>query len=85
MATTKQWVAGCGIGCLVLVLLIIGLGTGGVFYIKNQVESVQAWSGENDRLLSLLDEVGDYTPAPDGIIESDRLASVALDTRPRTA
>lgn len=73
MATTKQWLAGCGIGCLVLALIIIGLGTGSVFYIKNQVESVQAWSEENDRLLSRLDEVEDYTPAPDGTVESDRL------------
>ena len=39
--TTKKWLVGCGIGCAVIVLILIVLGIGGYVFFKNLVGDFQ--------------------------------------------
>ena len=71
--TTKKWLIGCGIGCGAVALILILLGVGGFFFVRNIVQEFE----ESEELLSSLTEkygrIREYCPDPDGIIRGERL------------
>jgi hypothetical protein len=66
--TTKKWLVGCGIGCAVIILILIILGVGGYMFFKNLVGSFE----EQEELMIMLTErygeIRDFCPEPDGAI-----------------
>jgi hypothetical protein len=72
-STTKKWLVGCGIGCAVIVLILIVLGVGGYMFFKNLVGEFQ----EQEELMNVLTErygeIRDFTPEPDGSISPSRI------------
>ncbi|MEE8605424.1 MAG: hypothetical protein V3S65_08615 [Candidatus Aminicenantaceae bacterium] len=66
--TTKKWLVGCGIGCAVIILILIILGVGGYMFFKNLVGDFQ----EQEELMIMLTErygeIRDFCPEPDGTI-----------------
>ena len=66
--TTKKWLVGCGIGCAVIILILIILGVGGYMFFKNLVGSFE----EQEELMIMLTErygeIRDFCPEPDGTI-----------------
>lgn len=71
--TTKKWLVGCGIGCAVIVLIVIVLGVGGYMFFKNLVGEFQ----EQEELMEILTErygqIDDFCPEPDGSIGPSRI------------
>jgi len=71
--TTKKWLVGCGIGCAVVILILILLGVGGYVFFKNLVGDFQ----EQEELMATLTErygqIRDFCPEPDGSIGPSRI------------
>lgn len=71
--TTKKWLIGCGIGCLVIILILIVLGIGGYMFFKNIIGEFQ----EQEELMEILAErygqIKDFCPEPDGSIGPSRI------------
>jgi hypothetical protein len=72
-STTKKWLVGCGIGCAVIVLILIVLGIGGYMFFKNMIGEFQ----EQEELMEILTErygpIRDFCPEPDGTIGPSRM------------
>ncbi len=72
-STTKKWLVGCGIGCAVIILILIVLGVGGYMFFKNLIGEFQ----EQEELMEILTErygeIRDFCPEPDGSISPSRI------------
>ncbi len=71
-ATTK-WLIGCGIGCGVVILLIVILGVGGYVFVKNIVKGFEETEAITDALTEKYGEIEDFCPDPGGAIKPERL------------
>jgi len=71
--TTKKWLVGCGIGCAVIILILIVLGVGGYVFFKNMIGEFQ----EQEELMEILTErygqIKDFCPDPEGSISPGRI------------
>ena len=68
-----RWVMGCGIGCgALLVLIIAATAVGGVFFNK-MLSDVDGATELRAELEERFDTPEDFTPAPDGSVDPDRL------------
>ena len=72
----KTWtkvLAGCGIGCLFLVLLAVGLSWMGYRWAKDTATAVEAAAEAERQLSEEYGRVRDYVPPKDGRLQVDRL------------
>ncbi len=76
--TGKKWFMGCGIGCAVVVLIILGIGAGGFFFVRNSIEKMEAIGDTQDQLEDELGALEDFTPSPDGRIAADAHTSLPI-------
>jgi hypothetical protein len=71
--TTKKWLVGCGIGCGVIVLILIALGITGYLFFKNIAEEFKDYDALMTTLTERYGSIKDFTPNPDGTIGPERL------------
>ena len=71
--TTKKWLVGCGIGCGVIVLILIVLGIGGYMFFKNLIGEFSAQEELMQTLTERYGEISDFCPEPDGSIGPSRI------------
>lgn len=78
----RKWFIGCGIGCGVMLLIAIGLGTGGYFFIRQAVDKGKEIEATTEALQAYHGKPSDYVPDPSGAIPADRLEAflAARDT-----
>jgi hypothetical protein len=72
----KTWtkvLAGCGIGCLFLVLLAVGVSWMGYRWAKDTAVAVEAAAEAQQQLAEEYGRVRDFVPAKDGRLPQDRL------------
>jgi hypothetical protein len=72
-STTKKWLVGCGIGCAVIILILIVLGVGGYVFFKNLVGDFQEQEELMTTLTERYGEIRDFYPEPDGSIGPSRI------------
>ena len=72
-STTKKWLVGCGIGCAVIILILIVLGVGGYMFFKNLVGDFQVQEELMTALTERYGEIRDFCPEPDGSIGPNRI------------
>ncbi len=77
---TNKWLLGCGIGCGVLLLLLIAAGGVGYFFVKDVVKGFQSADKSQTRMEERFGRIEDFTPDPDGILRPERV-SVFLSVR----
>lgn len=70
---TKKWLIGCGIGCGVVILGFIILGSAGYFFIKDIVKNFQASETLMNTLTDRYGTPREFIPDPDGAIRPARL------------
>jgi hypothetical protein len=74
VATAAQkWLIGCGAGCLVVVLVTIGLGIGGFFFVRDIVGDVRETGLARAELLRRYGHPADFCPEPDGAVPPERV------------
>lgn len=76
----KKWFVGCGIGCGVILLITLGVGTLGVLGVKKAVNRGENIEASFDTLRERYGRPGEFTPQPDGALAADRM-EVFLDIR----
>jgi hypothetical protein len=70
---TKKWLTGCGMGCLLMVVLTI---VGGSLMFRNIKNTVGEFDGVGDmqtQLVEMYGGVSDFTPTADGTIPPERI------------
>lgn len=72
-STTKKWLVGCGIGCAVIVLILIVLGIGGYMFFKNLIGEFQEQEELMEVLTERYGEMRDFCPEPEGSIGPSRI------------
>ncbi|MDX1501618.1 MAG: hypothetical protein R3325_04580 [Thermoanaerobaculia bacterium] len=85
MASSRstQWLIGCGVGCAVLVVLVILAGAGGVAWIRSTLVGFEQAEQSHAALEEALGEAADYVPPPDGAIAPERM-EIFLTVRDET-
>jgi len=75
MATTtgQKWLIGCGIGCAVVILVVVGLVTGGVMFVRGKLQPFREASESHKRIVAAYGRPEEYAPPSDGAIAADRL------------
>lgn len=71
--TTKKWLVGCGIGCGVIILILIALGISGYLFFKNIVDEFKDTEALMATLTERYGKITDFCPNPDGSISPDRV------------
>ena len=72
-STASKWLIGCGIGCGVVILLLVFAGVGGYFFVKNIVSGFEETEAIADDLTERYGEIKDFCPDPGGAIKTERL------------
>lgn len=72
-STATKWLIGCGVGCLIVVMIVAALIFGGVLFVRGFVEEAQRAESTSDALEERFGEVRDYRPAPGGAIPAGRI------------
>jgi len=69
----KQWIMGCGIGCLAVVVVLVIAGGVMVSKVKDTVAEFEDVGETQAELSRLYGDIEDYTPPADGGISADRV------------
>ena len=70
---TSSWLIGCGVGCGLIVVAIIGLALGGTMYLKKLAGGFDRADAGRRVIEKEFGKPADFTPAPDGAVPADRL------------
>jgi len=74
MADKKRlWKKGCGIGCGLSVLALVGFGTWGYLNVKNIITEAKDLKESRLAIAAEFGEMAEFTPSADGVISSDRM------------
>jgi hypothetical protein len=71
--TTKKWLVGCGIGCGVIILILIALGISGYLFFKNIADEFKDTEALMATLTERYGKITDFCPNPDGTFSPDRV------------
>lgn len=71
----KHWLIGCGIGCGVIVLLVVGLGVAGGVWLKSATSGFENAVQTRDDLDERFGEPGEFTPLASGAVPAERMES----------
>jgi len=72
-STASKWLIGCGIGCGVVLIILILSGVGGYLFIKNIVDGFEETEAIMDTLTERFGRMSDFCPDPDGSVRAERL------------
>jgi hypothetical protein len=70
-----KWGVGCGIGCVVVLLVVAALGTGSFFFVKGVVEEVEKTQRSMDAVTERFGRPAEFRPDADGRIPPERIES----------
>ncbi len=71
--STKKWLAGCGIGCILLIAVMAAMVFGGYLGIKKLVTAAHETTAVLESVTERFGRASDFTPDPSGELSSDRL------------
>ncbi len=69
----SKWLAGCGVGCAVVIALFLAGGVGTYFFVRDTVQDFAGAKQAAVELAGRYGEIRDFTPPLDGRIAADRL------------
>ncbi|MCP4662970.1 MAG: hypothetical protein GY856_46865 [bacterium] len=67
------WLKGCSIGCGVVVVIIVGLIAGGVFFSRDVLQEFETADRSLDAVAEQFGPIPSYHPEPDGAIRPERI------------
>jgi hypothetical protein len=72
-STTQKWLLGCGIGCAAMIVLIITVVTGGIFFIRGKFHPLQEAADSRKAVIKAYGTLESYVPPASGAIASERM------------
>lgn len=82
--SVRNWLIGCGIGCGLLVALVLGLGAAGFFGVRHVMDRAERLEAASDSLATLHGSPAAWAPPADGSLASARVEAF-LEARRRMA
>ena len=76
-STATKWLVGCGVGCGLLVLAVVGIVAFGVFVVRDTFKGFAEAIELREELEQRDGDESSFTPWPDGSIPADRLEAFA--------
>ena len=76
--TTSKVLTGCGIGCLLAIVLVVGFGWMGYRWARLAADAVESTGQSEARLEERFGPVRDFRPPVDGRIPADRMEAFLL-------
>lgn len=73
LSTTQKWLVGCGIGCGTVILVVIGLVTGTVLYVRGKFQPLKDASDSRVQLVSAYGAPETFVPPVSGAIAPERI------------
>jgi len=71
---TSNWLLGCGIGCAVIIIGGVVLGTMGFMFMRDTFKGFSTAADSRQTIEERFGTPDDYTPPADGVIPPDRMA-----------
>jgi len=72
-STFQKWLLGCGIGCAVVVVLVVGLVTSTIVYIRGKFQPLQAASESRKEIVAAYGAPDAFVPPSSGAITPERM------------
>ena len=69
----QKWLVGCGVGCGLVVLVVVALFAGSFFFLKGSVDRFDEVVEQRTALEERFGEPESFVPAPDGAIPPERM------------
>jgi hypothetical protein len=66
-------VIGCGIGCGAIIVLVVVVGLGSFFYLRNVVQEFEGADAVSDQVTASFGRIDEFVPDPSGEIPADRV------------
>ncbi len=76
--TTKKWLTGCGIGCILIIAMACLVIFGGYLGVKKMIDAARETSAAVETVTARFGRVSDFTPDPYGNVEPERLETFLL-------
>ena len=70
---SSKWLTGCGIGCGVIILLLIIVSVTGYYLVKDTIQGFKRTEITMNKLNENYGEARDFQPNPEGVIGSERI------------
>lgn len=83
--TARNWLIGCGVGCGLVLLFAIGLGTAGFFGVKNVIRRAERLDAASDSLATRFGAAESWSPPADGSLPPGRIEAFLEARRLMTA
>ena len=71
--TTKKWLTGCGIGCLVVLIAGVLVIAGGYLGVKKMIQKAKETQVVMEAVTEEFGRVSDFTPAESGVVAPERV------------
>lgn len=81
--TSSKWLAGCGIGCAAIIVLIVIVAFGGYLALRPTIDQFGSLKDTYERLEAQHGDIIDFRPSRDGAIAASRIEAF-LEVRRRT-
>jgi hypothetical protein len=80
--TTRGWLMGCGIGCGVLILIVVGLVVASGFIFRDAIQDFEQADQSMETVAERYGTISDFRPDADGAIRPERIEAflAARDT-----
>lgn len=72
-STARNWLIGCGAGCLLVILVVLAIFAGGVMFVRDTVSGFETAVEIRAELENRFGTTGEFTPWPGGEIPADRI------------
>jgi TonB family protein len=73
MSTTQKWLTGCGVGCAALILLIVGLVTTGILFVRGKIQPLQEASESRKAVIAAHGAPESFVPPANGAVAPERM------------
>jgi TonB family protein len=72
-STPQKWLLGCGIGCAAIIVIVVGLVTGTMMYVRGRIQPLQEASNSRREIVTAYGTPESFVPPADGAIPRERL------------
>jgi hypothetical protein len=73
VTTGRKWLAGCGVGCGLLLLAGVGACVIGSLYLRHTFRGIEKAARSHEALVAELGDLDEYVPPADGAPDAERL------------
>jgi hypothetical protein len=75
MGAGRNWLLGCGIGCGVVLLIVVLVAGGSFYFLRDAFRGFQQMEETQSTLVAQHGQIADFKPRPDGRVDAARITA----------